>query len=213
MNIIIFGAAGDVGSRIVSEAVKQGHEVTAVVRRQDQTKIFSKGVKVVLGDVSEPGVVEAIAVGHDHIISAIRPASGQEQEMPKLTRTLLQATVKIAMPVMLVGGAARLKLPDGSGHTVLTAPDFLPSSVVAIAKACFAQYQVCLQEDQAKWIYATPPAMLRPGSRTGQYRLGDDVLLTDIDGNSAISMEDFACAILDQIDLGGNYQRSFTAAY
>lgn len=213
MNIIIFGAAGEVGSRIVREAINQGHEVTAVVRRQGQTNLFGDGVKVVFGDVSEPGVVETIAVGHDLIISAVRPSSGQEEMMPVLTRKLLQAAAKIDVPIMLVGGAARLKLPDGSGHTVLSSPDFLPDSVIHIAKACFAQYQACLQEDKAKWIYATPPAMLSPGIRTGQYRFGDEVLITDTEGRSAISMEDFACAVLSQIGADRGYQRSFTAAY
>lgn len=213
MNIIIFGAAGELGSRIVTEALDQGHDVTAVVRRKEQINSFAKKVNVILGDVRDPNVIEKIAKGYDQIISAVRPSSGQEEIMPALTKNLLEAAAKIETPIVLVGGAARLKLPGGSGHTVLSSPDFLPDSVVPIAKACFAQYQVCLKEEQAKWIYATPPAMLRPGTRTGQYRVGQDELITDADGQSAISMEDFSCAILDQIKSNEQYQRSFTAAY
>lgn len=213
MKIIIFGAAGDLGSRIVTEAVSQGHDVTAVVRREEQMNLFADDVNVVLGDISVAGTIEEIAQGYDQIISAVRPTSGQEKIMPTLAKSLLEAAAKIETPILLVGGAARLKLPDGSGHTVLSAPDFLPESVVPIAKACFAQYQVCLENSDAKWIYATPPALLRPGTRTGQYRMGEDELITDAEGNSAISMEDFSCAILDQIKSNETYQRSFTAAY
>jgi uncharacterized protein len=213
MNIIIFGAAGDVGSRLVTEALHKGHKVTAVVRRQSQLGLFAQSVQTFLGDVSDPEVVEAAAVGHDQIISAVRPAEGQEQVMQGLTKSLLQAAAKLDIPITLVGGAARLKLPDGSGHTVLSAPDFLPASVVGIAEACFSQYQTCLDDNQAKWIYATPPAMLSPGIRTGQFRFGGDELITDAEGKSAISMEDFACAILDQLKMTDGYQRGFTAAY
>ena len=111
------------------------------------------------------------------------------------------------------GGAARLLLPDRGGETVLSAPGFLPTSTVAIARACQAQYELCLAEIRAEWTYLSPPAILEPGERTGHYRLGGDTLVVDDDGASRISMEDFAVAILDEAETPKHRREAFTVGY
>ena len=102
-------------------------------------------------------------------------------------------------------------MPDG-GDTVLTAPGFLPDSVLPIARACQAQYELCLAEREADWCYLSPPAMLMPGDRSGRYRTGGDVLLTDPAGQSRISMEDFAVALLDEAETPHHAGERFTVA-
>ena len=103
-------------------------------------------------------------------------------------------------------------MPDDSGHTILTAPGFLPDAVVPIAKASQAQYELCINNTDAEWSYLSPPAMLVPGVRTGAYRLGTDVLLIDDDGDSQISMEDFAVALIDEAERPQHPQMRFTVA-
>jgi putative NADH-flavin reductase len=129
-----------------------------------------------------------------------------------LTRSVLDAAARSSLRVLVIGGAASLKMPDQSGDTVLTAPGFLPDAAVPIAKACQAQYELCAVERRVDWSYLCPPAMLTPGVRTGRYRLGSDTLLVDADEKSAISMEDFAVALIDEAEAPRHKKARFTVA-
>ncbi len=111
---------------------------------------------------------------------------------------------------IVVGGAAPLRLPEDPSHTVLTAPGFLPESSVPIATACQQQHDWVLPQLGELGSYLCSPAMLLPGTRTGSYRVGDDTLITDDDGNSHISMEDFAVAALDEVEHSNHTGRRFT---
>lgn len=213
MKIIVFGARGDVGSRVVAEALSRGHEVTAVVRNKAQTDQLSRAVTVCVADVGNTGEIARLMTGHDLAISAVRPPDGQEGALVPLTRSVLDAASRARLRVLVVGGAASLKIPGRNGTTVLTAPGFLPEPVLPIARACFAQYELCMAETQADWSYLCPPAMLTPGTRSGRYRLGSDTLVVDAAGNSAISMEDFAVALLDEAEAPKHNRTRFTVAY
>lgn len=212
MKIILFGATGDVGSRIMAEALARDHAVTAVVRRDAQAKSLPPSVTARIADVSNTDQVADLMAGHDLAISALRPPDGQEERLVALTQSVLDAAARSSLRILVVGGAASLKMPDQSGDTVLTAPGFLPDAVVPIAKACQTQYERCSAEKRVDWSYLCPPAMLTPGIRTGRYRLGSDVLLLDADGNSAISMEDFAVALIDEAATPQHKNARFTVA-
>lgn len=212
MKIIIFGAAGDVGRRTVAEAISRGHSVTAVIRRDAQVELLAPGATPVVADISTHEDPAKLLHGHNVVISALRPPAGQEHLLPGLTETVLAAAAKTDVRALIVGGAASLRLP-GKATTVLTEPGFLPETVVPIAEACQAQYELILEETKTDWSYLCPPAMLSPGERTGQYLLGSDTLLVDQQGASAISMEDFAVALLDEAEQAVHQRRRFTVAY
>lgn len=213
MNIIIFGAAGEVGSRIVAEALTREHCVTAVVRNTVQLNQFASGVTTFLGDAENINEVARLTANQDLAISAIRPATGQEHKLITATESILDGVAQSGIRTIIVGGAASLKLPGQGDTTVLTAPDFLPVEVMSIARACFAQHQVCKANQQADWTYLSPPAMLVPGIRTGKFRLGIDELIVDMRGVSQISMEDFAVVLLDEAEEPKHRRSRFTAAY
>ncbi|MCH8542152.1 MAG: NAD(P)H-binding protein [Alcanivorax sp.] len=213
MNIIIYGAAGDVGKRITAEALARGHKVTGVVRTEAQFGALHDNVYPCAADVADAAQVARTVKGHDVIISALRPPTGQESALVALTRSVLDGAIAEGIRALLVGGAARLRLPSGNGETVLNAPDFLPVSAVAIAHACQAQYQLCLNEHRANWTFLSPAAMLQPGERTGHYRLGTDTLVVDDSGTSRISMEDFAVAMLDEAEAPKHIRQAFTVGY
>jgi len=213
MKIIIFGAAGKVGSRIVTEALFRNYEVTAIVRSSEQFRLLPDGVIPRKGNVENILEVTKLIEGQDIIISAIRPASGQEEKLAPLTGSILNAAKHSDTRVVVVGGAASLKLPNQNDLTVLTAPNFLPKEVINIARACFAQYKTCKRAINTNWTYLSPPAILIPGIRTGSYRLGLNELVVDNDGTSQISMEDFAVALLDEIQQPKHIQKRFTVAY
>jgi putative NADH-flavin reductase len=213
MKITIFGAAGDVGSRIVAEAVSREHAVTAVVRNTAQFNKLPKGVTPRSGNAQNIEDVIRLTANQDLVISAIRPPTGYEDELVTATQSILNGAVQSDIRVLVVGGAASLKLPGQGDTTVLTAPNFLPAEVIKIATACFAQHAACEAHQNANWTYLSPPAMLIPGIRTGNYRLGSDELVVDKEGVSQISMEDFAVVLLDEAEQPKHHRVRFTAAY
>ncbi len=212
MNIVIFGAGGDVGRRAVAEALSRGHKVSAVVRRPEQAATLPKEVTCHVADIHPDSVPAALMAGQDLVISALRPPEGQEPLLVGLTRAICLAAMAAKVRLLLVGGAAILKLP-GKDTTVLTEPGFLPDHLLPIAKACQQQFELFESMKASDWTLQAPPAMLAPGERTGQYRRGRDELLTDGDGNSHISLEDFAVALIDEAELGLHKGQRYTVAY
>lgn len=212
MKITLFGATGEVGIRLVNEALARGHEVTGVARTEQRLAELPAAVRRCVADIADPDEAARCAAGQDLLISAVRPSPGREQDLVALTRSLLNSA-GAKQRILVAGGAARLYLPGQNGDRVLTAPGFLPSSVIAIARACQAQYELCLGETRAAWTYLSPPAMLTPGERTGGYRLGTDTLLMDSNDVSRISVEDFAVAMLDEAESARHIRQAFTVGY
>ncbi|MEM1200340.1 MAG: NAD(P)H-binding protein [Pseudomonadota bacterium] len=213
MKIIVFGGRGDVGRRIVAEAERRGHQVSVVVRSASQLEALPPELNGVVADVANTKKITELMAQHDLAISAVRPPDGGEEALVPLTRSVLDAAAEAGIRVLIVGGAASLKMPDQSDTTVLTADGFLPTSVVPIARASNAQYEMLTDENEANWAYLCPPAQLQPGARTGTYRVGSDRLLVDSAGSSKISMEDFAVAMMDEAEVPQHRMARFTVAY
>ncbi|MEM7209517.1 MAG: NAD(P)H-binding protein [Pseudomonadota bacterium] len=213
MKITVLGAAGNAGSRIVSEAITRGHEVTAVVRYSDDAKKVHSGVKTIIGDASNAADVARLSAGQDVVISAVRPASGQESNVISTTRYLMDGLADSGARLLIVGGAATLKVPGGKGKTVLEDSDYLPVAARYIGQASADQFGVCRDESRVDWVYLSPAAQFFPGTRTGEYRMGRDELLVDRKGRSRISMEDAAVVLLDEVENPKHHQTRITAAY
>ena len=213
MHITILGAAGNMGRRVAAEALSRGHVVTAVVRSPDRCKTLPDGIRLRFADAVDAEAVAALAADADTLVSATRPSPGHESELAVVAETVLSGAAAAGTRVVLVGGAATLALPDGDGRTVIQDPDLVPTEWQPIARACAAQWAVCQQNAQADWTYLSPPAQLAPGTRTGNYRLGTDTLVVDGDGVSAISMEDLAVALVDEVETPQFRRARFTAAY
>lgn len=196
MRITVFGAAGAVGREVVAEAVRRGHVVTALGRAA--------------ADARDAGAVAELSVGQDIVVTATRPAPGQEHELVTTVRAQLTALAGTGVRLFVVGGAATLRTPNGA--TVLDEPDF-PAELRPIAAACAEQLAVCAANTTVDWTYLSPPALLEPGPRTGRYRTGTDNLLVSDDGRSWISTADLAVAVLDEAQ-ARNYPRArFTVGY
>ncbi|MCA6093423.1 NAD(P)H-binding protein [Streptomyces sp. SCA3-4] len=216
MRITVFGAAGNVGSRVVAEALSRGHHVTAVVR--DASRAAGRvpaGAELRTGDAGDARDVAAASAGQDVVIGATRPAPGSEGELVAMARALLAGTGESGVRLLLVGGAGNLTVPGSEGRTaVADDPAFVPPAWRPIALACTEQLAACRAAGaDADWTYLSPPALLEPGVRTGTYRLGADELLVDAAGTSAISMEDLAVALLDEAERPRHRGERFTVAY
>ncbi|WP_295811979.1 NAD(P)-dependent oxidoreductase [uncultured Nitratireductor sp.] len=213
MRIAVLGANGNVGSRTVAEALARGHSVTAVVRGRDRAGNVPEGVTVQVADVRDADAVAQLAREHDVLIAATRPAAGSEEGHAAMTDGILTGLAGSDARLLMVGGAASLVVPGSDGTLVLDDPRFVPPAIRPIAQASLDQYQRCDAAGDVDWSYLCPPALLEPGERTGHYRLGGEELLVDSAGRSAISMEDFAIALVDEAEEARHRRARFTVAY
>ncbi len=202
MNILILGATGVVGRAVTQEATERGHQVTACARNTSRLEGNSPNIRCETLDVfNDREKLGRLVQANAAIVSALRPPEGQEDKLVSMTRAVLMASRAENKPVYVTGGAAPLKIGDGTNHTVLTAPGFLPGSVRPIAEACAAQDTLLNAFPDADWICLRPSAMLLNSDRTGRYALGRNTLVKQSNGQSQISYADFAVAMLDLIEL------------
>lgn len=213
MKITIFGATGNIGKRAVAEALMRGHEVTAVLRSTAKAAELSSAVKLVIGDISNVEDVVRFSAGQDIVISATRPPQGNEFQLVTMTKSLLLGLAQTKTRLLVVGGAASLIVPNSAGTLVVDDVNWIPLAWRDIALACLAQHKLCQESDLLAWTYLSPPALISAGERTGEFRLGNEELLIDNNGNSAISFEDFAIALLDEAEQENYKNKRFTAAY
>lgn len=200
MKILILGATGDVGGAINEEANQRGHQVTACARNTKPS--IGPDIQLEALDVlQDQQRLEGLMTEHDITVSALRPAAGQEGKLVSLTQAVLMVARKTGRPVYITGGAGVLKIGDGTNHTVLSAPGFLPDAVRPIAEACAAQDALLDEFSDVDWTCLRPAAMLLHGKRTGRYAIGRDELVKQNDGQSQISYADFAVTMLDLIEL------------
>lgn len=201
-SIALLGATGNVGSRLLDEALSRGHQVTALVR--DPARLAPRaGLTVVAGDVTDPQAARALA-GHEVLISSLRFADIAPS-------TLIDFARATGIPrLLIVGGAASLSLPDGS--RLFDAPAF-PAEYRSEAGAGIATLDALRAVSDLDWVFVSPQMVFGPGTRTGQFRLGDDALLFDAAGDSHISYEDFAVALLDEVERPAQHRARFTVGY
>jgi uncharacterized protein len=208
MKVVLYGASGMIGSRILRELLTRGHQVTAVVRNPE--KVAAPGVRVLQGDVTEPESVARTARGADAAISAYAPPKGDEPVFSAAIHALLEGLAHAGVRrLLVVGGASTLEVAPGV--LLVDAPGF-PEAYRDIAMAHRDALPI-LRESNLDWTYLSPAGMIEPGERTGKFRLGATSLLSDEKGESRISAEDYAIALVDELENPHHIRRQFTVAY
>lgn len=214
MKILILGATGDVGSAVTHEALTRGHQVTACARNRTRLEALGDSVSTQIVDVERRDqALPQLFSSHDVIVSALRPVPGQESQLVTMTSHILELAGQAERAIFITGGAGPLKLGEGSDHTVLTAPGFLPDAVRPIAQACGEQDALLDTYPQTDWTCLRPPAMLIKEHRTARYALGRDTLVKQNDGQSSISYADFAVAMLDLVELRPSPRQRLTVGW
>lgn len=212
MKIAIFGATGRIGQRIADEALRRGHTVTAVVR--DPSKVPPKErLSAVKGDVTNPEQVISAVAGQDAVISAVSPEGNESGfgMLSKAARSLLDGLKAADVKrLIFVGGAGSLDVMPGK--QLVDTPEF-PAGWKAPALAHRDAFNLLKQDTTLDWSWLAPAALIEPGQRTGKFRTGVDQLISDDKGASRISMEDYAVAVLDELEKPRFVRRRATAAY
>ncbi|HIW90311.1 MAG TPA: NAD(P)H-binding protein [Candidatus Corynebacterium avicola] len=199
MNITILGATGMVGTRLVTEAVSRGHQVTAAARHPRDS-----GAASILGlDAASPTDLDTALEDADAAvltIKAVPETPGAIERHAAMTSTVLDAAHRHGVLLLVIGGAGPLRSPDHQELLVVDDPRYVQEKWRDIARASVRQLEACRRHEEADWVYLSPPAVLEPGERTGSYRRGVDTLLIDTGGASRISAEDLAVAALDELE-------------
>ena len=203
MNIVLAGATGNIGSRILDEALQRGHRVTGLTR--DPTKLAARnGLQAKKANTAEVAAFADAVKGHD---AAILSVKWNENDVHQVLDALRKAGVKRCLFVV---GAGSLLRNDCRTHFDHMAEKGIQPPTSKPAALALAEVQKVTDLD---WTAISPPASIQPGARTGKFRLGRDHLLEDDKGKSEISREDFAIAILDEIEKPRHIRQRFTAAY
>ncbi|EJM67678.1 NAD(P)-dependent oxidoreductase [Pseudomonas sp. GM55] len=201
--IAIIGATGRAGSQLLEEALRRGHNVTAIAR--DTSKFAPRdGVVSKNVDALDAAALQAAIAGHDVVISAAHfatlPASA-------VVVPVQRAGVK---RLLVVGGAGSLLLPDGT--RVIDSQGF-PEAYKAEAGAGAVFLESLRQEKELDWTFLSPSAEFVEGERTGKFRIGKDDLLVSSAGRSWITFADYAIAMLDEVEAPKHSRQRFTVGY
>ncbi|MDH6214947.1 putative NADH-flavin reductase [Streptomyces pseudovenezuelae] len=211
MKLVLFGATGMVGSRVATEASARGHQVLAV-SRSGQSPI--PGVTAAAADAADPAKVAELARGADAVASAcVPPRDGSDPREPflALNKALVEGVRAAGVGrLVVVGGAGGLEVAPG--QAAADQPGF-PEAYLPEALAhrdVLAFYRTL---DDLDWTYVSPAAEIAPGTRTGRFRTGGDAMLTDADGRSRISAEDYAIAFVDELEQDAHPRSRMSVAY
>ncbi|MDH6121133.1 putative NADH-flavin reductase [Kitasatospora sp. GAS204A] len=213
--IAVFGANGTIGSAIVREALHRGHQVTAVVRDPAKITESHPSLTVTKGDVLDPASVRSAAAGQDVLVSAVGGGDGPGHlaTIEPAARSLvegLRALGDQAPRLISVGGAGSLRTPDGS--LVWDAPG-LPEWLLQIMHAHGDALDYYRTVSDVSWTSLSPAATIEPGERTGDYRTAQEQLVAAADGTSRISVEDYAVAVIDEIEQPQHLGERFACGY
>ena len=213
MKIMLIGSTGMIGSRIMNEALSRGHHVTSLMRDTARTGEMKPHLEYVTGDIFNPESVADAAVDHDVVVSAFGPRAADAQLVVKAAHALVEALTRVE-PIRLidVNGAGSLEVAPGA--QLVDTPNF-PQEYKAVALAHRDALDVFRKAGFAgfDWTAVSPSAVIAPGTRTGHYRTGTEQLLKDAKGESRISAEDFAVAVVDEIEKPKFKQQRFTVGY
>ena len=202
MKVALIGASGQAGSRILAELARRGHAVTGFARHPEKIAV-GPGVTAKKGDVFDREGLAALLNGHDVAISAVHFTASD----PKILIEAVRASgVK---RYFVVGGAGSLEV--ASGVKLIDTPEF-PAIYKAEASKGGEFLDLLKQQKDLDWTYLSPSALFSAGERTGKFRLGKDQLLTNEKGSS-ISFEDYAIALVDELEKPAHSRQRFTVGY
>lgn len=211
MKIAVVSASGRIGSRTVQEALNRGHEVVAVVRDPAKVTIQHPHLTVVKGDATDLNSLSQAVAGVGVIISAYSPGfmPTDDQSLFSVVAKNLIAVAKNGARVIVVGGAGSLEVAPGV--KLFDTPEF-PDFVRPHAKGSAAALEL-LRASDVNWTYVSPAINIEPGTRTGHYRTALENPIFDAQGKSDISMEDYAIALIDEVEKPQFERMRFTVGY
>ena len=214
-NVLLIGATGFVGSAVLNELVSRGHKVTAVARNVEKVE-KSELVDVVKEDVANVDAIAKLAEGKDAIISAYNPGWTNSD-----IATLISENYPKILSAAKKSGVERLLIVGGAG-TLFCAPGLrvvdsgaIPEEIMGGVRPLGDFYlNTLMNENGIDWVFFSPAGVFdQQGKKTGNYRLGKDDLIVDAEGNSHISVQDYADAMVNELEKPAHHKERFTIGY
>jgi putative NADH-flavin reductase len=196
MKIAVIGATGHLGSAVSREAISRGHQVTPL----------SSGTV----DAADAASVKEAVAGHDAVVVSIK---GGGRLVPRSAHALLEALPLAGVSRMVfLGGGGSLEF---AGRRFVDLPDFPPEYLETARDQAEALGILRAARTSVAWSYLSPPPVhLVPGEKTGYYRAeARDTPIVDDQGESRISVGDYAAAVIDILESGSFARARFTVAY
>lgn len=213
MKVALIGATGFIGSKILTEAVDRNHHVTAIARHTEKIPVHPNITRK-QGDVLIESEVTKLVAGHDAVIVSYNPGwmnpnlvAEQHAAAKSITEGVRKSGVK---RLLVVGGAGSLQLADG---TDMLDAAFFPQEYKAAAAALRDYLLQLRKETELDWTFFSPAAIIEPGERTGKFRLGGDQVVFNEKNESKISVDDYAIAMIDELENPKHIKARFTIAY
>ncbi|MBV3428370.1 NAD(P)H-binding protein [Prevotella copri] len=214
-NVLLIGATGFVGSAVLNELVSRGHKVTTVVRNIEKLA-KSDLVNAVKEDVANVDAIAKLAEGKDAIISAYNPGWTNPDIATLITENypkILEAAKKSGVErLLIVGGAGTLFCAPGLRVVDSGA---IPEEIMGGVRPLGDFYlNTLMNENDIDWVFFSPAGVFdQEGKKTGNYRLGKDDLIVDAEGNSHISVQDYADAMVNELEKPAHHKERFTIGY
>jgi len=195
MHIAVYGATGAIGSKIVEEARSRGHEVTGISRR---------GGTELTGDALDRDFAASVAEKHDVVVSAIGP-SRTEDDGTRFSDSIANLVDTLGVRrLIVVGGAGSLTV---GGVRLVDTPEFPELYKAESLKGATTLELLRNAGDDVDWTYLSPAPLIVPGERTGSYRVELETPAGD-----QVSIEDYAVALVDEIENPQHPRQRFTVA-
>ena len=214
MKVALIGATGFVGSQLLNEALNRGHQVTAIVRRTERLPV-RPNLTAKQADLFDTHALAALLAGHEAVIAAYNPDRTMPgdvyERMVAGAKSIIAATKQAGVKrLLVVGGAGSLEVAPG--QQMIDQPDFPPEWKGGAGGT--RQFLYLLKEEPGlDWTFLSPAAIFQPGERTGTFRLGGDQLLVDERGECRISTQDYAVAMIDELEDPKHTRTRFCVAY
>jgi putative NADH-flavin reductase len=221
LDIVIYGATGEVGSHVVQEALNRGHRVTAVSRRPEQFEMRHDNLVVVKGDLLDNASITEIVTGQDVVVLSVRGVIG-DSGSPESALQFIAAENLVdvlfrqedrAPRLIHVGGSGSLEVEPGVVFAEKLPTIMLPKKLEVEILGQILALEFYGKVDDVKWTYITPPKKFTNGPRTGIFRIGGNRALQDDRGRTRVSRADFAVALIDEAEQARHVRQQFSVAY
>jgi uncharacterized protein len=202
VKIAIYGGTGNIGSQVVAEAARRGHQVTALARHD---KPVAEGATFAIGDAADADTTRAIAAANDVVVSALGPTQDPNGDPDTFADVIAALAASVGSTrLIVVGGAGSLQV---AGVRLVDTPEF-PQAYKAGALATARVLALLRAADpDLDWTYLSPPPEIGPGERTGKY-----LVALDEPAGAYITIPDYAVALVDEIENPQHRRQRFTVA-
>lgn len=213
MKVALIGATGFVGSALLEEMAHRGYQVTAIARAIDKISVKNDKIKAVAADVTDKKALADILKGNDVVLSAFNAGWSNPNiydDFLKGSKAIQQATKDAGVKrYLVIGGGGSLYI---DGKQIVDGPDF-PPQFKAGATAARDYLNILKEEKELDWTFYSPALDMYPGERTGKYRLGTESPVFNDKGDSELTVQDTAVAVIDELENHKFSRQRFTAGY